>query len=299
MDADILPDPASASHPSTLPEDIYKLLDDDTDHAVSEENVKWAGDVFMNLLRSRLAKRDNSQDVLRFSSLGKKDRQLWYTQNKPEAAEKLSGKTKFKFLYGDVLEVLALFLAKESGHDVTDAQYEVEEDGIKGHIDAIIDGVLVDVKSASKYSYEKFKSGGFLFDDPFGYVQQLSGYANNLKDVGKLKDLRGGFLVVDKTDGSICYAPLDEEYIRGNPPGPRIKELRNVLANSSPPPRCYPDQPEGKSGNRKLGVGCSYCPFKEECWSDANDGKGLRKFYYSRGPVWLTKVRKEPRVDEA
>jgi len=298
MDTDVTSETPAVRSPESLPEDIYSILDDDTDHVVSEDNVEWAGEVFKNLLRSRLAKRDSSQDVLRFSSLGKKDRQLWYQANKPETAEKLHGKVKFKFLYGDVLEVLALFLAKEAGHSVEDAQYEVEQDGVLGHIDAIIDGVLVDVKSASKYSYEKFKSGSYIFDDPFGYVSQLSGYANSLEDVGKLSGPRAGFLVLDKTDGSICYAPLDEEYIRGNPPGPRIKELRSVLASTTPPPRCYPDQEEGKSGNRKLGIGCSYCPFKEECWKDSNNGQGLRKFYYSRGPVWLTQVKKEPNVPE-
>ncbi len=300
MNSDVTADtPAVRMSPESLPEDIYRILDDDTDHQVSEDNVEWAGEVFKNLLRSRLAKRDSSGDVLRFSSLGKKDRQLWYMKNKPETAEKLPGKVKFKFLYGDMIEVLLLFLAKESGHSVEDTQYEVDEDGVKGHIDAIIDGVLVDVKSASSYSFEKFKSGSYIFDDPFGYVSQLSGYANCLKDAGKLKETRAGFLVADKVNGGICYANLDEEYIRGNPPGPRIAELRDVLDNPSPPPRCYPDEPEGKSGNRKLGVGCSYCPFKEECWKDSNGGKGLRKFFYSRGPVWLTKVVKEPKVAEA
>lgn len=287
--------PAVLRDPSTLPEDIYKLLDDDNDHEVSEENVKWAGDIFMDLLRSRLAKREQvkGEDVLRFSSLGKKDRQVWYAANKPETAEKLPGKTKFKFLYGDLIEVLLLFLAKEAGHDVQDAQLEVEEDGVKGHIDARIDGVLVDVKSASSYSYEKFKSGGYLFDDPFGYVQQLSGYAH------KVGTEQAGFLVADKVHGDICYVPLSREDIRANPPKPRIDHLRTVISSSVPPSRCYDTVPEGKSGNKKLGVGCSYCPYKDDCWSDANNGKGLRKFFYSRGPVWLTTVKKEPKVDEA
>jgi hypothetical protein len=300
MDTDVIADTSAVRmSPESLPEDIYRILDDDTDHRVSEDNVEWAGEVFKNLLRSRLAKRDSSGDVLRFSSLGKKDRQLWYAKHKPETAEKLHGQVKFKFLYGDILEVLLLFLAKESGHSVEDAQYEVEQDGVKGHIDAIIDGVLVDVKSASSYSYEKFKSGSYVFDDPFGYVSQLSGYANCLKALGKLEDTRAGFLVADKVNGRICYAGLDEEYILGNPPGPRIAKLRDVLANPTPPSRCYPDEPEGKSGNRKLGVGCSYCAFKEECWDDRNGGKGLRKFFYAKGPVWLTQVKKEPNVPEA
>jgi hypothetical protein len=281
--------------PSTLPEDIFSLLDEFNDHEVSEENVEWAGELFKQLLRTRLKKREEKkgEEVLRFSALGKKDRQLWYQANMPEKAEKLGGKQQFKFLYGDVLEILLLFLARESGHEVTHEQYEVECDGVRGHMDAVIDGIPVDCKSASSFSFNKFKDGSFKFDDPFGYIQQLSGYCHALSSTK-----RAGFLVADKVNGDICFAELDEYDIEGNPPGPRIDKLRGVIANESPPSRCYPALPEGKSGNYKLGIGCSYCPHKDECWSDANGGTGLRKFFYSRGPVWLTKVVKEPRVSE-
>lgn len=282
--------------PRTLPEDIYALFDQDLDHEVSEENVAWAGEVFKDLLRSRLKKREErtGEDVLRFSALGKKDRQLWYEANDAEGAEKLSGKMGFKFLYGDVLEILLLFCAKEAGHEVTHEQFEVDIDGVKGHTDAVIDGIPVDCKSASSFSYQKFKDGTFKFDDPFGYIQQLSGYAHVLK-----KTDRAGFLVCDKTHGDICFAEIDKLDIEGNPPASRIAALRDIIRGDSPPPRCYEDVPEGKSGNRKLGIGCSYCRHKDKCWADTNEGQGLRKFIYARGPTWLTEVKKEPRVDEA
>jgi hypothetical protein len=281
--------------PTTLPDDIYHILHEDTDHVVAEENVEWAGEVFKDLLRRRLGKREEKrgEEVLRFSALGKKDRQLWYDANEPEKAEKLGGKQHFKFLYGDVLEVLALFLAKEAGHEVENCQAGVECDGVKGSIDAEIDGVLVDVKSASSYSFEKFKSGRYLFDDPFGYVGQLSGYAT-----ARDKE-RAGFLVLDKVHGDIAFVELDKLDIEANPPAPRIAHLKEVVNSDTPPPRCYDPVPEGKSGNMKLGIGCSYCKHKDNCWSDANGNKGLRKFIYSRGPLWLTTVAKEPRVDES
>lgn len=281
--------------PSTIPEDIYAILADGNDHEVSEENVDAAGELLKQLLRTRFKKREivKGEGVLRFSSIGKKDRQLWYAANMPEEAEELPPKTLFKFLYGDVIEILLLFLAKESGHAVEHEQYEVDQDGVKGHIDAVIDGVLVDCKSASPYSYGKFETGEFVFDDPFGYVSQLSGYAHALE----LTD-RAGFLVADKVNGSICFAPLDALTIKGNPPGPRIAELRAAINKETPPDRCYSDVPEGKSGNKKLGIGCSYCSFKDVCWADANGGQGLRKFFYSRGPVWLTEVHREPKVNE-
>lgn len=282
--------------PSTLAEDIYHILADTTDHEVSEANVEWAGEAVKSLLRTRFQKREEKrgEEVLRFSALGKKDRQLWYAANMPEKAESLSPKTMFKFMYGDVIEVLLLFLAKESGHEVTHEQFEVEADGVRGHMDACIDGVPTDCKSASPYGYKKFEDGSFVFDDPFGYIPQLSGYANEL---GKTE--RAGFLAAEKVAGDICFAEIDKYTIEGNPPRPRIEHLRGVINSDTPPERCYEAVPEGKSGNMKLGVGCSYCPFKDTCWADANDGKGLRKFFYSRGPVWLTDVKREPKVDES
>ncbi len=282
--------------PATIPEDIYKLLDDTTHHEVSEDNVQWAGEAFKDLLRTRLTKREvkTGDGVLRFSSLGKKDRQLWYQANKPETAEKMHGKQNFKFLYGDAIEVLLLFLTKEAGHEVTHEQAEVEVAGVKGHMDAVVDGVVTDCKSASTYSFQKFKDGTFKMEDTFGYIPQLSGYANAL---GETK--RAGFLVADKVHGDITFAEIDEYDIAGNQPEPRIDHLRKVIADPTPPERCYPAVPEGKSGNMKLGIGCSHCAFKDECYKDANGGKGLRKFYYSRGPLWFTHVAKEPKVDEA
>lgn len=274
--------------PSTLPEDIYRLLAEGTD--VSEANVQFAGELFKDLLRDRLKKKERGA-ALRFSSLGKQDRQLWYEVNEPEKAEELPPHTLFKFLYGDVIEILLLFLAKESGHEVTHEQHEVNVDGVLGHTDCCIDGVPTDCKSASPYSYQKFADGSFVFDDPFGYVQQLSGYCHALGHTD-----RGGFLVADKVNGYITFAELDGLTIKGNRPDDRIAGLREVVAQADPPKRCYSPVPEGKSGNLKLGIECSYCKFKDHCWSDANDGEGLKKYFYSRGPVWLTKVAKEPRV---
>jgi hypothetical protein len=286
--------------PSTLPEDIYGVLDERNDHEVSEENVQWAGEIFKELLRTRLKKREEKvgEDSLRFSALGKQDRQIWYAANKPECRELLQPKQNFKFLYGDVIEILLLFLAKEARHNVTHEQYEVSADGVTGHTDAVIDGVPVDCKSASPFGYDKFTDGRFLFDDPFGYIKQLSGYAHELqKDPSVVKD-RAGFLVANKVHGDICFAEVDEYTIRGNPPEPRIAHLRSVVASPERPGRCYPDKPDGKSGNRILDTGCSYCPFRKDCWSDSNGGKGLRTFYYANGPRYFTKVLKEPKVNE-
>jgi len=276
----------------TLVDDIYALLDEDTHHEPSEENLDWIANTVKAVLRSKLSSREREAATLRFSSLGRPDRQLWYAKHRPEQAERMLPKTYFKFLYGDMIELLLLFLAKEAGHEVTHLQEEVEVNGVLGHADAVIDGVTVDAKSASSFSYQKFEDGRFLTDDPFGYLGQIGGYRKALKTE------RAGFLVADKVHGDICFAEVDSTTLAANEPEPRIKHLNEVLASESEPPRCYEDKPEGKSGNRVLSTSCSYCPFAQHCWRDANNGEGLRTYIYARGPVHFTKISKEPRVAE-
>lgn len=272
---------------STLPEDILALFNPDEHHEPNEENIEWVVEEFRNLLKTRLRERDQNSNPLRFSSLGKPDRQLWYSAQKDVQGEPMTAKTYFKFLYGDVIELLVLFLAREAGHSVERTQEEIEVDGVKGHIDAIIDGVVVDVKSASPFGYKKFEQNGVLDDDPFGYVQQLAGYASVLTPGES-----AAWVAFDKVGGDICVANLSSSIIADFDPAQRIAHLKEVVAQPEPPPRCYPDLPEGKSGNRKLGTGCSYCAFKNRCWP------GLRTFLYSNKPVFLTHVERTPKVPE-
>ena len=85
------------------------------------------------------------------------ERQLWYKINKPETVEALPANVRLKFLTGDVMEEVILFLAKASGHEVEGEQDELIIGGVIGHRDGIIDGHLVDTKSASPYSFKKFE----------------------------------------------------------------------------------------------------------------------------------------------
>ncbi len=272
---------------NTLPADIYSLFDPTKDHTVDEENIEWAAQQFKDLLRTRLKEREPLSDPLRFSSMGRPDRQIWYMAQADKEPEPIQAKTYFKFLYGDVIELLILFLAREAGHSVERTQEEIEVDGVKGHIDAIIDGTVVDVKSASPYGYKKFETNSVTEDDPFGYVQQLAGYASVLTPGES-----AAWVAFDKVAGDICVAPLSNSVISDFKPEERIAHLKEVIASPEPPERCYPDEPDGKSGNRKLGTACSYCAWKHECWP------GLRTFLYAGKPRFLTHVERVPDVLE-
>ena len=78
----------------------------------------------------------------------------------------------------------------------------------------------------------------------------------------------------------------------------RINLIREALKLDTPPERCYPTEPHGTKGNMKIAKGCNWCPFKQTCYSDANDGEGLRTFKYSKQYIHLTEVVETPRVEE-
>ena len=226
---------------------------------------------------------------LRMSQIGKPDRQVWY-KSKDVQKENLPAWVKIKFTYGHILEELLLLLAKTAGHKVKNEQLEVDIEGIKGHQDCEIDGVVTDCKSASAYSFKKFLNRSLINDDPFGYIAQLSGY---VEAQGKDK---GAFLAIDKQSGRLALMQVHNmEMINAKD---RVVHLKDVVADDKIPSKCYADIPDGMSGNRKLAVSCSYCDYKVTCWSDANNGTGLRKFIYANGPRYLTTVSKVPDVKE-
>ena len=245
-------------------------------------NIKEAFNSWNNPIREKDGK-------LRMSVLGKPPRQLWYDRFSPKKTKSYDASLNIKFLYGHILEHLLLYLAELTGHKIGDQQKKVEIDNIKGHIDATVDGEVCDVKSASSFSFKKFKTGELVGDDPFGYHAQLSGYEAGMGTTG------GGFLVMDKSTGDVCFYKPDE-LAKPNVQN-LIKTLQDTLKRNSPPDRCY-QLSETKGGNKSLPIGCQFCAHKWECYKDANDGKGLRVFKYSNRYVYLAQVNRQPNVEE-
>lgn len=225
------------------------------------------------------------------SNIGRPLRRLWYDLNLSDAhQEKIDPPTFIKFLYGHLLEVLLLFFVRLSGHVVSGEQKEISVEGIKGHMDSIIDGEVIDVKTASGYAFKKFREGTLAQNDSFGYLSQLAGYEE------AEQTSKGGFLVMNKETGELTtFIPDDLE--KPNIVH-KIKEVKKAISLDSPPNRCYNVIAEGVSGNMKLPMGCNYCPHKFVCYEDSNEGQGLRTFAYAKGNVYLSKVEKLPNVRE-
>tara|TARA_R110002012_G_scaffold168847_1_gene332615 strand:- start:9990 stop:10892 length:903 start_codon:yes stop_codon:yes gene_type:complete len=278
---------------NTLVKDIYNLFKEEHGCKLSEKEQHKIISNCVSNIHNQLSQSVNGKDIhkkkLRMSNVGYPDRQLWY-QFQDVEKEPLNDNDPIKFLYGHIIEELVFCLTALAGHKVTDVQKETILAGVKGHIDGRVDGVLVDVKSASPASYRKFKDRTLYKDDPFGYMDQLSSYAT----AEKAKE--AGFLVMNKISGELCWMPLDELEITNTEK--RIEYLKGMVKLKDAPPRCHPDVPEGKSGNYKLGMNCFYCAYKKDCWSDSNNGHGLRAFEYQKGIVYLTRVSRVPDVPE-
>ena len=278
----------------TLVEDIYNLFEPSIINKISEEDLEKHLKEFTksvtNNIKIVLNEQPKKKRKLSLSSIGKPTRQLWYDKHSNSEARPLAPSTRIKFLYGHILEDLLILLSRVAGHTVTEEQKQVEVEGIKGHQDCKIDGVLVDCKSASGFAFKKFANNRLADDDPFGYIAQISAYSegNGVNEAY--------FLAIDKQHGNIALTRVhDMEMINAKE---RVQYLKGALESKTIPDRCYSDIPEGVSGNRKLAIGCVFCPHKRECWSDANNGKGLRAFKYEKGTTYLSHVAKEPRVQE-
>jgi len=279
---------------NTIVPDIYKHLESLSDGKVlplTEKDIDNTVAGMREALMSWAAPSERSKNfTVRMSNVGKPSRQLWYEKRDPQGRGGIDGPTQIKFLYGHLLEEIVLMLVRMAGHKVTDEQKEVSVKGIIGHMDCKINGEVVDVKTASRFAFNKFRDGRLSEDDPFGYLGQLAGY-----EAAEGTD-KGGFLVLNKESGELCmYVPddLDKPNIKSS-----ISKLLPALDLDTPPALCYTPIPDGKKGNMKLPKGCSWCKYKHQCYKDSNDGAGLRTFKYSNGFTYLTEVVVEPKVEE-
>ena len=274
---------------STLVTDINKFVGNKDGWFTGEVAATYAEEVTQRLARSFGEKPGVPR--LRLSAMGPKcPHALWHSIHSPGLAESLPPAAVVKFTYGHLLEALVISWAKASGHEVTGEQDALSADGIVGHRDCVIDGCVVDVKSAATRSFQKFKDKTLAQSDSFGYLEQLDGYLLASADdpLVRVKD-RGYILAIDKQLGHIClYEHIHRpEHIRK-----RIEEYKGIVALPEPPRCTCSTVPDGKSGNFKLDVKASYSPYKYVCFPS------LRTFLYSDGPRYLTKVTRKPDVIE-
>lgn len=259
---------------SNIIEDIYNYLENYPE--ISEENAEELAQAIKDVVVSKL--QHFREPSLSMSSIGKAPRRIYMDLHD---VVKPSGKARLKFLYGDIIEALVLWLCKQSGHSVTDQQKSVEYKDIKGSIDALIDGVLCDVKSCSTQSFKKFKNGTLPLQDPFGYLPQISGYRTCLNQNSCF------FLAVDKVTGEIATYYPDPEFDLPNID--KVIEVAKKASTEYPEEPCEKPVAFGKSGNEVVASCCKICPHLFKCFPD------VKEYKYSTGSEYFTKIVKEPK----
>ena len=257
--------------------------------SIAEEMGRNIGEV----ASKRFSKPQEPRGYLSLSSIGTPcKRKLWYRVNQPKVGEPLDAKMLLKFFYGDMIEELVLAMVKAAGHKLEGMQDRVHVHGIRGHRDAVIDGMTVDVKSCSPFAFKKFRDGELRGNDPFGYISQLSSYVYAAQDDPLVTDKnRGAFLAIDKVNGEICL----DVYDFSNELSTKQTEMeaaKTMVAGDIPTQRIPPVPASKSSPNTKLDKSCQFCEYKKACWPN------LRMFEYSYGIEYLVHVEKPPKVPE-
>jgi len=255
--------------------------------------TQYLSESISKVTETRFSQAQQPRGYLSLSGLGDScDKSLWYKVNMADQGIPLTPEALGTFFYGDILEAVVIALAKASGHDVQGEQDTLYVHGIKGHRDVIIDGMTVDVKSASSYGFQKFKEGNLREDDPFGYISQLSSYVYAGKDDPLVTNkTEGAFLAVRKDRWGLCLDKYDfTEELKHKEA--EVERKKSIVGGPMPTRRIPPVPQSKTSPNTKLDVKCSYCSFRKLCYPEA------RTFLYSTGPVFLVDVKKAPNVTE-
>lgn len=275
----------------TLVEDIQSVIygQGGWNKSIAEAMGKSIADT----ANKRFSKPQEPRGYLSLSSIGTPcKRKLWYKINKPGFGEPLDSNMLLRFFYGDMIEELILAMVDASGHTLAGSQDRLTVHGIRGHRDAVIDGMTIDVKSASPFAFKKFKEGNLRDNDPFGYISQLSSYVYAAKDDPLVTDKnRGAFLAIDKVNGEICLDVYDftEELKTKEQEMLAAKEL---VSGDIPNERIPPVPASKSSPNTKLDKSCQFCEYKKACWPN------LKMYQYSYGIEYLVHVEKPPKVPE-
>ena len=271
----------------TLPQDIYNVLEGRGNWNDSNSN-RLSADI-QQAAWDRFSSPEKPRGYLSPSLMGKKcGRHKWLKVNDPESGIPIDGQALGNFFYGVMIEALVVEAAIAAGHEVSHIQHKVDCYGVPGSMDCIIDGIPVDVKSASEFSFGKFKNNGLIDDDPFGYLSQLSSYASQVQDEVREKNV-GAFVAINKNRFEIVIDKYDlTDWIAHKEM--EAKANLALVNNDEMPPKPYSPIPQSTtSPNMKLHTECRWCEFRKKCFPE------VRRFVNDTGyEQWLTTVKKIP-----
>ena len=262
---------------------------------ISSTIINEFGEACKDAFKKQFTEEREEKFKPRMSSIGKPLCQL-QMEKSGAVAETPSYQSKMKFIFGDLVEALAVAILKSSGIKIDDFQKKVThkfgKDKINGTYDAKILGKVWDIKSASPYSFKYKFSEGFdaiLKDDIFGYVSQ--GY---LYSEAEGVDF-GGWIAIDKSSGewAVVETPINDDK-HAKQALEKAKSNLKALNNDEPFKRQYEDIQEtfnGKpTGNKVLGKECSFCAYKKTCWEGLQHLPQQQSKAISPKYFWYTEI---------
>ena len=263
------------------------------------EMPSYLFDEFADLSKKALKKhftRKKEDFRLRMSNVGKPLCQL-QMQAKGVEPEKPSHDFIVRMIIGDMLEALVIVLLKAAKIEVKSQHQKVSlgvgDRQIEGEYDIELDDGIYDIKSVSPFSfttkfnadngYDKIKQS-----DSFGYISQGHGYGMAANKPFK------GWIAINKTTGEIGFTGAKHTNEEKKEVYSKIYNTSTALLDEKPFERCFTDVEEvyysKPTGNRTLGIECSYCPYKHDCW----DNLEFRRQLPSKGKnpkwTWYTKI---------
>lgn len=205
-----------------------------------------------------------------------------------------------RFLYGNIVESIVLFLIRASGIKILSEQESVKlkvaDKVISGRLDIILDlgngPEVYDIKSASDYSFKSkltstFES--FVKEDVFGYTIQLLAYA-------KAKGIHaGGLIFCNKNNGElhVLEFPKDQKELK-EWAVKTIERNLNTVNNDKPFKRSFTDLPEifnkKETGSRILPYVCTQCDYNMKCWPSLEIRSQINSTAKSPKLMWYTKI---------
>jgi len=250
-------------------------------------------------VEKQFSKQRNEPEKLRMSGLGKPvcQQQLGLQQLPKQS----SYNNIMRFLFGDLIEAVAMLVMKASGIKIIAEQKPCElvlnGEKIKGTLDVILDedgeNKVWDIKSASPYAFDyKFKRGyeAIKDDDAFGYIMQghLYGEANDIPF--------GGWIVVNKSTGewAVVHAPEDQMEERKQIIQQANDTVKAIRTQKFKVPfkaewETYKDKGEViRTRNKLMPKMCTFCDYKSHCWKNATYQPKITSRAKSPPTVWYT-----------
>jgi hypothetical protein len=247
--------------------------------SMTEDTISTVCNDVADALRKQFASSTNRREFsARPSNLG---RPLCQLQMEKKGASGVQPSYNFilRMMVGDIVEAVLKGVIKESGIEGYESSQKLStqlgKHTITGEADLTFDGKVDDIKSCSDYAFRnKFVSWPSLKDrDSFGYVTQLHVYASATgKPAGGIWALNvatGELNRIESTDTDADVKDILAE----------AEKKVEALTSDAPFKRCFDDEPETfnriLTGNRKLGMECSWCKYRFSCWPNLQERESV------------------------